>query len=124
MTIPIAGMDTGVVDLDKHLKAPEFFDAAKYPTAQFTSTAVKATDAKHLQVAGTLTLHGVTKLVTLAVTINKTGTYPAMMGGLTAAGFDASTTIKRSDFGIAAYVPMVSDDIAIGISTEAAVAKK
>ncbi len=124
VTIPIAEMDTGVVALDKHLQSPEFFDAAKFPTAQFTSTAVKAINSKHLQVSGNLTIHGVTKPVTLAATINKTGTYPAMMGGLTVAGFDASTTIKRSDFGIAAYVPMVSDEITIGISTEAAVAKK
>ncbi|MEP7098833.1 MAG: YceI family protein [Dokdonella sp.] len=124
VTIPIAEMDTGVVALDKHLQSPEFFDAAQFPTAQFTSTAVKATNSKHLQVIGNLTIHGVTKPVTLAVTINKTGTYPAMMGGLTVAGFDATTTIKRSDFGIAAYVPMVSDEITIGISSEAAVEKK
>ena len=73
------------------------------------------------QLAGELTLHGVTRPVVLDVAVNKVGTHP--MRGTPAAGFDATTTIRRSDFGIAKYVPNVSDEIAISISTETFVPK-
>ena len=119
VTIPIDSIDTGVAKLDTHLKTADFFDVARYPTATFKSTHVEANGAHGLKVAGDLTLHGVTKPVVLDVVINKIGPHP--MGGIAAAGFDATTTIKRSDFGISHFVPNVSDEIAISISTEAAV---
>ena len=119
--IPIAGIDTGVPALDEHLKSADFFDAAQYPTATFRSTKVESVGPKALKVTGDLTLHGVTKPVVLDVTINQVGPYP--MGGRASAGFDASTTLKRSDWGIAAYVPNVSDEITLSISTEAHVPK-
>jgi len=121
VTIPIAGIDTGVAALDEHLRSPDFFDAGKYPTATFRSTKVEAVGTKALKVSGDLTLHGVTKPVVLDVTINQVGPYP--MGGRPAAGFDATTTLKRSDFGISKYVPNVSDDIALSITTEAQLPK-
>ena len=117
VTIPVASLDTGVPALDEHLKSPDFFDAAQFPTATFKSTKVEAVGPKALKVSGDLTLHGVTKPVVLDVTINQVGPYP--MGGRPAAGFDATTTLKRSDFGITQYVPNVSDDIALSITAEA-----
>ncbi len=117
VTIPISSIDTGVARLDEDLRGADFFDAAKFPTATFKSTRVRRVGAHGLKVDGTLTIHGVTKPAILDVTINKIGVHP--MGGRPAAGFDATTTIKRSDFGIAKYVPNVSDEIAISISTEA-----
>ena len=117
VTIPIEGIDTGVPALDEHLRSVDFFDASQYPTATFTSTKVEVAGAKALKVTGDLTLHGVTKPVVLDVTVNQVGPYP--MGGRPAAGFDATTTLRRSDFGIAKYVPNVSDDIALSITTEA-----
>lgn len=119
--IPIAGIDTGVPALDEHLKSADFFDAAQFPTATFRSTKVESVGPKALKVTGDLTLHGVTKPVVLDVTINQVGPYP--MGGRPSAGFDASTTLKRSDWGIKAYVPNVSDEITLSISTEAHVPK-
>lgn len=119
--IPIAGIDTGVPALDEHLKSADFFDAAQYPTATFRSTKVESVGPKTLKVTGDLTLHGVTRPVVLDVTINQVGPYP--MGGRPSAGFDASTTLKRSDWGIKAYVPNVSDEITLSISTEAHVPK-
>ena len=95
---------------------------AKYPTATFKSTSVKSTGKDTLAVSGDLNIHGVTRPVTLDVTINKIGVYPT--GGGAAAGFDASTTIQRSDFGISKYVPKVSDQIQIRITMEARAAKK
>jgi polyisoprenoid-binding protein YceI len=116
VTIPVDSMDTGVAKLDEHLKGPEFFDAARYPDAVFKSRRVERSGDHALKVTGDLTLHGVTKPVVLDVTINKVGTHP--MGGA-AAGFDATTTISRSAFGIDNYVPNVSDAIAITITAEA-----
>jgi len=117
VTIPIASIDTGVPALDEHLRSADFFDATKFPTATFKSTKVEAVGPKALKVSGDLTLHGVTKPVVLDVTINQIGPYP--MGGRPSAGFDATATLKRSDFGIDRYVPNVSDDIALAITTEA-----
>ena len=115
--IPIAGIDTGVPALDEHLRSADFFDAARYPTATFRSTRVEAIGPKALKVTGQLTLHGVTRPLVLDVTINQVGPYP--MGGRAAAGFDASATLRRSDWGIGAYVPKVGDAITLAISTEA-----
>jgi polyisoprenoid-binding protein YceI len=119
VTIPIDSIDTGVAKLDAHLKTDEFFDVAKYPTATFKSTRVERSGEHGLKVTGDLTLHGVTKPVVLDVTVNRIGRHP--MAGRDAAGFDASATIKRSDFGISNYVPNVSDEIRLSISTEAMV---
>jgi polyisoprenoid-binding protein YceI len=119
VTIPVDSIDTGVAKLDTHLKTDEFFDVARYPTATFKSTRVERSGEHGLKVTGDLTLHGVTKPLVLDVVINKVGQHP--MAGRAAAGFDASATIKRSDFGISNYVPNVSDEITLSISTEAMV---
>jgi polyisoprenoid-binding protein YceI len=116
-TLPLTGLDTFVPKLDEHLKSADFLDAAKYPTVTFKSTKVTAAGKGKLKVAGDLTVHGVTKPVTLDVTLNKVGPHPMMK--VQTVGFDATTTIKRSDFGVGAYVPNVSDEIKIHITTEA-----
>lgn len=120
VTIPIDSIDSGVPKLDEHLKGPDFFDAKQFPTAVFKSERVERSGANGLKVSGHFTLHGVTRPLVLDVTINKIGEHP--MGGL-AAGFDAKATIKRSDFGITKYLPNVSDEIAIAITTESTPAK-
>jgi polyisoprenoid-binding protein YceI len=120
--IPLASVNSNVPKLDEHLQKDEFFDSAKYPDATFKSTKVEKGAAKNkLKVTGDLTLHGVTKPVVLDVTVNKVGEHP--MRKAPAAGFEASTTVKRSDFGISKYVPMVSDEIKIHITSEAIDAK-
>ena len=116
VTIPIDSIDTGVAKLDEDLRGPDFFDATKFPTATFKSTKVQRVGAHGLKVVGTLTMHGISRPAVLDVTINKIGMHP--MEGRAAAGFDAKTMVKRSDFGIAKYVPNVSDEIAITITTE------
>ena len=121
VTIPIASIDTGVGALDEHLQGADFFDAAQFPVATFNSSKVERVDADSLKVSGDLTIHGVSKPAVLDVTINKIGEHP--MAGRAAAGFDAKTTIKRSDFGINKYVPNVSDDIVIAITSETMVPK-
>jgi polyisoprenoid-binding protein YceI len=116
VTLPLSALDTHVPALDEHLKKPDFFDAEKYPTITFKSTKVAAAGKDKLKVTGDLTVHGVTKPVTLDVTVNKVGDHPMLKAP--AAGFNATATIKRSDFGIGAYVPAVSDEIKISITTE------
>ncbi|MCI4568306.1 YceI family protein [Lysobacter sp. CFH 32150] len=121
VTIPISSIDTGVDDLDEHLRSADFFDEEKFPTATFKSTKVERVDEDQLKVNGDLTIHGVTKPVVLDVTINRVGDHP--IAKRAAAGFDAKLTIKRSDFGVAKFVPNVSDEIAIEITTETMVPK-
>jgi polyisoprenoid-binding protein YceI len=118
VTIPLSSVNTNVPALDEHLQKADFFDSAKYPDATFKSTKVERGAGKdQLKVTGDLTLHGQTHPLVLDVTINKIGQYP--MKNVPAAGFDATTTIKRSQFGIDQYVPNISDDIKVRITTEA-----
>jgi polyisoprenoid-binding protein YceI len=117
VTLPLSGLDTFVPKLDEHLRSADFFDAAKYPDITFRSTMVHDLGGGHLQVMGDLTVHGVTKPVTLDATLNNIGVHP--MTKLPTVGFDATATLKRSDFGVGAYVPVVSDEISIRITTEA-----
>ena len=115
--VPISTITVGVPALDTELVSPMFFDAAQFPLATFQSTAITSTAPDKLAVTGDLTIHGVTKPVTLDVTINKIGAHP--MRGVAAVGFDATATIKRSDFGISKYVPNVSDEVTLHITMEA-----
>jgi polyisoprenoid-binding protein YceI len=122
VVLPMSGIDSFVPKLDEHLKSADFFDAEKYPQATFRSTSVKALGEGRLAVTGTLDLHGVQKPVVLAVKLNKAAPHP--MSKAESIGFDATATIKRSDFGISGAIPMVGDEIALRITTEAgAVAK-
>jgi polyisoprenoid-binding protein YceI len=121
ITIPVASISTGVAKLDEHLLKADFFDATQFPTATFKSTGVTAAGEGKLAVAGDLTIHGVTRPVVLDVTINGVGEHP--MRKLPAAGFDASARIKRSDFGVGAYVPAVGDEVTLSITVEATRAK-
>jgi polyisoprenoid-binding protein YceI len=112
VSFDINGVNTGVPALDAHLKTADFFDAAQFPTATFKSTKVEVTGKDTAKVTGDLTLHGVTKPVVLDVKLNK------ITDDKKKAGFAATTTIKRSDFGISKLVPMVGDQIDLSIDSE------
>jgi polyisoprenoid-binding protein YceI len=122
-TIDVTTVDTGVAPRDGHLKSPDFFDVAKYPSMTFKSTSVsKASDG--FDVMGDLTLHGVTKPVTLHVTSSKEQT--SMDGKMLERGFEATTSINRQDFGLVWKGPatksgdaVLGDDVKIDISIEA-----
>ena len=120
VTLPLEGLDTGVTKLDEALKGPDFFDEAKYPTITFTSTKVEKAGENGLKITGNLTVHGVTRPVTLDAKVNKIGIFeiPGVIKAQ-AAGFDATTVIKRSDFGVSKYVPAVSDEIPVRITLDA-----
>jgi polyisoprenoid-binding protein YceI len=119
VSLPLEGLDTGVAKLDEELKGPSFLDQAKYPTITFKSTRVEKTGENRLNITGDLTVHGVTKPVTLDAKVNRIGIFeiPGVIRAQ-AAGFDAATVIKRSDFGVAKYVPYVSDEIPVHITLD------
>jgi polyisoprenoid-binding protein YceI len=121
VTIPLSGLDSRMEKFDEHLRSADFFDAEKFPNITFKSTKVEAAGDKKLRVFGDLTIKGVTRQVVLDTTINKIGEQP--MAKRAAAGFDAVTTIKRSDFGVDRYAPNVSDAVTLRITTEAVVPK-
>jgi polyisoprenoid-binding protein YceI len=122
VTIPLSTLSTGVPGLDDDFRSSDFFEIARYPTATFTSTRVeKGAGAQQLKVTGTLNLHGVVKSVTLEVMVVKVGTNPRT--NVPTVGFDAMTTLKRSDFGLGRYVPQVGDDIELHIICQAVDAK-
>jgi len=107
---------THVEKLDLHLKSPDFFDAAKFPEITFKSTKVEKTGETTGRITGDLTIKGVTRPVTLDTKLVFKGPHP--MTKKPALGFQAVTTIKRSDFNVSTFVPAVSDGIDITINTE------
>jgi polyisoprenoid-binding protein YceI len=117
MTIDVASVDTGVAPRDNDIKGASAFDVTQFPTATFASTSVAKAD-KGLTVQGNLTLHGVTKPVTLQV---EGPTGPAAgMGGKMHAGFSATTTISRTAFGIGTKYPsaVLGDDVQLSIELD------
>src|SRR6202047_3373524 len=99
VTIKTASIDTGVKMRDDDLRSPNFFDAKKYPEITFKSKSVKATGKDTFDVTGDLTMHGVTKEIVLKVELLGKG--PGMKEGSILSGWDATTALKRSDFGLA-----------------------
>ena len=120
VTLPLSGVESNVQAFNDHLLSDDFFDAAQFPEATFRSTSVEADGDDELKITGELTIKGITKEVVLEADINLVGEHPAT--GKQTAGFDAETTIKRSDFGLGLYVPNVADEIELHITTEAPVA--
>ncbi len=116
ITIETASITTASSELAGKLLMADFFDAKKFPKATFVSKRVRATGPGEGAVEGELTLHGVTKPVTLKTELIGAGQNPFAKSA--ALGFHATTTINRSDFGIGAYVPMVSDAVELTIDTE------
>jgi polyisoprenoid-binding protein YceI len=114
VAIDPASIDTDSAPFNAEI-ADQFLEAGKYPTITFVSTAVHPGAGGKGEVVGNLTFHGVTKPVTLDVVFNGTG--QGMMHEQRM-GFSGVTTIKRSDFGVTKYVPLVGDDVTVLIETE------
>ena len=115
VTFPIDSVQTTVPELDTHLKSADFFDAAKFPTVTFVSTAVTPTSATTATIVGTLSLHGVTRPVTLQARFIGAG--KQFWGGKKMAlGFAATGSVKRSAFGMASSLGLVSDDVELVIN--------
>jgi len=118
--IPVQSLELGDAKWNAHILSADFLEAAKFPEMSFASTKVEMLDASHGKLYGDLTIKGVTRPVVLDLRLNKIGEHP--MRKTRAAGFTATATIKRSEFGVAAYVPAVSDELDVRIEIEAFVA--
>ncbi|MGO9391950.1 YceI family protein [Rhodoblastus sp.] len=112
--IPTASVSTGNAKLNGELASDQWLDAAKYPEMLFKAEKIVATGKDTANVTGNLTLHGVTKLVTLAVKFHGAGVN--VLDKKYTVGFEAAGKIKRSDFGVKAYAPLIGDDLDLIIS--------
>jgi len=119
-TIDANSVDTNNERRDKHLRSPDFFNAGEFDSIEFNSTSLEVSDDNSGTLKGDLTLLGVTKPVTLDVTVNHSGPHPdPRQGGAATVGVSASGKITRSDFGMTGFLPGVGDEIDLWIEVEA-----
>lgn len=119
VTIPISDVTTFVAKLNQEFLGSDYFNVDKFPSATFKSERVEDKGDHNYEIYGSLTIKGITKPMTLSAKLNKMGKHP--MTERDAVGFEARGELKRSDFGLDKYVPNVSDEVEIHITTEAQV---
>lgn len=117
VSMPLASMFTGWEKRKGHFMSDDFFGATEGDMISFTSTGIEVTGDDSAKITGDLTLNGVTKSVVLDAMLNQTGDHP--MAGKPWVGFDATTTVMRSEFDLGKFAPHISDEVAIQISIEA-----
>ncbi|WP_299719613.1 YceI family protein [uncultured Tateyamaria sp.] len=118
VSMPTKSMFTGWEQRDGHFMSGDFFDATDEDLISFTSTGIDVTGDDTAKITGDLTMNDVTKSVVLDAVLNQVGTNP--LANKDWAGFNATTTLLRSDFGLGAFAPAVSDEVEVQISIEAA----
>lgn len=121
VTLPVKSVDSFVPLLNDHLiNSGDYFKTAEHPTVTFKSTGIRDIQRKKrtFTLLGDLTVNGVTRAVKLQAKANTIGPHP-FYDNAAAAGFQATTTIRRSDFGMGKYAPVVSDDLDVTITVEA-----
>ncbi|MFC0202052.1 YceI family protein [Paracoccus rhizosphaerae] len=116
-TFPVTSLMTGDEARDEHFLTDDFFGAEAAPEVTFTSTSIEVTGDNTALITGDLTLNGITKEVVLDTVLNQQGEHP--MENKPWLGFDATTTLLRSDFNMAMFAPAVSDEVEVAISVEA-----
>lgn len=126
VSMPVTDMFTGWEARDAHFMDEDFFNASAEAPAEddlvsFTSTGIEVTGENTALITGDLTLNGITTEVVLDTTLNQAGEHP--MANKPWLGFDATTTLLRSDFGVDAFAPFVSDEVQVIISIEAEAAE-
>lgn len=112
LTADVNSINTDNDRRDGHLKGPDYFDAAKYPTLTFKSTSFKKVAGKAYKATGDLTMHGITKPITLDVTMNGPVTSDSPKGKQEKVGLKVTGTLKRADFNLGnAPAAVLSDEI-------------
>jgi len=124
VTAQVASINTDVEARDNHLKSADFFDVQQFPTLKFKSTSLTKIKGKSYKLTGNLTLHGITRPVTLDVVLNGTVTNP--MNKKETTGFSIKGILKRSEFNIGGKFPeaMVGDEVTLIASAELSPATK
>ncbi len=117
VSFPVMTMLTGWEERFAHFMSPDFFDGTEEEMVTFTSTSIEVTGETTALITGDLTLNDVTKSVVLDAKLNQMGDHP--MAGKPWAGFDATTTLLRSDYNLGQFAPFVSDEVQVMISVEA-----
>lgn len=117
VSVPLATLDLGDAEWNGKILDATFFDAKKFPEARFVSTRVDKTGERTASIHGDLTLHGVTRPVTLDATFNVLKRHPLTLRRTV--GFSATTTLSRAAFGIDAWKNLVGDEVSILIEVEA-----
>jgi polyisoprenoid-binding protein YceI len=114
VSVPVARVSTTNATLDEELRSADWFDAAKYPSIRFVSSSVTRTGANTAKIAGTVTMHGVSKPLVLDASFGGAGANP--LSKAYTVGFKATGRLKRTDFGVSKYAPLVSDDVTLTIA--------
>lgn len=115
--VDVTSLDMGFDTWNQHMAAEGFFNTEKFPTMRFKSNKLVFDGDKVVAAEGEFTLLGVTKPLKLTVTNFKCGDHPFLKKPL--CGAEISATLKRSDFGMTKYIPMISDEIKISSAVEA-----
>ncbi|WP_417271023.1 YceI family protein [Celeribacter sp.] len=117
VSFPTDSLYTGWDERTAHFLSGDFFGAEENPTISFVSTSIEVTGENTGVITGDLTLNGITKPVSLDAVLNQKGDHP--MAGKAWLGFDATTTVLRSEFDMGMFTPFVADEVAVNISIEA-----
>jgi polyisoprenoid-binding protein YceI len=118
VAVPIARLDLGDDKWNQATLARNLLDGGRFPQARFVSSRIEPIDASHARVFGVLTLRGVSREVVLEVTLNALKRHPLPPFRRTA-GFSATTTLSRADFGISAWPSVIGDKVELRIEAEA-----
>lgn len=116
VSVPMGGVIAGNPRLEQHLAAPDFFDTPKFPAATFTATRVEPTSPTTARITGDLSLRGATMPVAVDATFNQAGIHP--VDKRYTVGFDGRAVVKRSDFGVNAFLPALGDEVTLRIEGE------
>lgn len=117
VSMPVSSMFTGWEQREAHFLSADFLNAAENAIVSFASTGIEVTGENTAKITGDLTVAGTTKAVVLDAVMNKSGAHP--LAAKPWMGFDATTTLLRSDFGVGGFAPAVSDEVQVMISIEA-----
>lgn len=116
ISIEAASIDTGLGELEDKLRSSDFFNSSQYPTITYQADTVEFLGDKPYRIPGRLTLLGITRPVTLSIDHYQCGFHPLYLK--TVCGVDASGSLKRSDFGMKAFLPLVGDEVRLVIQAE------